>query len=381
MQELSLSHIAIIVAALVGAAVLGRLFGHLAAELVCRVTRVHRDAAAQRARVARRLRGPISLVLAIGLWQLALVFVGLPGDARQTLHEIARIGLIIALVWSALRIADLIVEVLSSRTDYFAAHAGSRALLPLARRVANILVAAIAVVALLSSLGYSVTGLVAGLGITGIAVALAAQKTLENVLGAFAIGIDQPLREGDVVKVDQTIGTVERIGLRSTRIRTPDRTLVAYPNGKLADSVIERFSARDRTRFAVRFRIALGTTSDQLRAIRDRIQAVVADHPARAGDKPSVHITGPGDTWFELEAIAWFQTADWDEFQTLRDHLLFDCLDAIADAGATLAGAPAPAPAEAVRTQDGSPVRRGSSPPESTEPGDPSRPRNGAVRS
>jgi MscS family membrane protein len=68
--------------------------------------------------------------------------------------------------------------------------------------------------------------LIAGLGITGIAVALAAQKTLENVLGAFALGIDQPLREGDLVKVDQTLGTVERIGLRSTRLRTLDRTLV-----------------------------------------------------------------------------------------------------------------------------------------------------------
>jgi MscS family membrane protein len=190
-----------------------------------------------------------------------------------------------------------------------------------------------------------VTGLIAGLGIGGIAVALAAQKTLENVIGAFALGIDQPLREGDFVKVDQTIGTVERIGLRSTRVRTLDRTMIAYPNGKLADSVIERFSARDRYRFYVRWRIGLATTSAQLRTVRDRIERLLVDREDRAPDPPSVHLTGTGDTWIELEAMAWFSTADYDGFQRIRDQLILDCMAIIASAGAGLNGAPAAAPA------------------------------------
>ncbi|HWU86149.1 MAG TPA: mechanosensitive ion channel domain-containing protein, partial [Kofleriaceae bacterium] len=307
-------------------------------------------AARPRTDAVRRMRGPLAFALALGLWQLALSFIALSPEARALLHEVARAGLVLALAWLTLRLVDLGSEVLEQRTTVLVHHDMSRALMPLARRVAKVVIVAIMVVALLSSLGYSVAGLIAGLGITGIAVALAAQKTLEHLFGAFVLGIDQPLREGDVVRVDQTMGTVERIGLRSTRLRTLDRTVIAYPNGKLADSVIERCSARDRMRFDVNLRLGLTTTGQQLRDIRDRIEALLACHPARAADPPSVHLTGPGDNWFGLEAMAWFNAPSWAAFQTLRDQLLLDCLDIVGGAGAALASTPPRAPAAPPRS-------------------------------
>lgn len=115
-------------------------------------------------------------------------------------------------------------------------------------------------VALLSELGYPVTSLVAGLGIGGLAVALAAQKTVEALFGAFSIGADQPFREGDFVRVEDFVGAVEVTGLRSTKIRTLDRTRISIPNGQLAMMRLECYSVRDRMCLACKVGLVYSTS-------------------------------------------------------------------------------------------------------------------------
>ncbi|HEY0252433.1 MAG TPA: mechanosensitive ion channel domain-containing protein [Kofleriaceae bacterium] len=332
MHSLTLWHGIMIVGALVASIIVGELASRATRFIVCRIVPKHGE-------VVTRVRGPVGLVAALALWQAVLVFLELPNEAREPLHDAGRVGLTLALVWLLLRSSDLAIDAIARRKGVLEGHELGRALLPIGRRVTKIVIVAIAIVAVLGSLGYSVTGLIAGLGIGGIAVALAAQKTLENVVGAFALGIDRPMREGDYIRVDQTIGTVERIGLRSTRVRTQDRTMIAIPNGKLADSIIERYTARDRYRFYLKLRMGLSTNSQQLRTIRSRIEQLLTDHAKRAADPVQVHFIGTGDTWFDLEAMAWYDLDNMEEFRRLRDELFLGCLDVIAEEKGTLSGA------------------------------------------
>jgi len=172
----------------------------------------------------------------------------------------------------------VLAEVLT-RSTWAERNRASRALIPLIIRVSQMALAAIAVITLLSELGYAVTSLIAGLGVGGLAVALAAQKTLENLFGAFAIGADQPFREGDFVRVDDFVATVESIGMRSTRFRTQDRTLITIPNGKLADMKVESFAARDRLRFASVLSLAYGTAPGQVRAVLEGVERTLRAQP------------------------------------------------------------------------------------------------------
>ena len=123
--------------------------------------------------------------------------------------------------------------------------------------------------AVLGELGYSVTGVLASLGLGGLAVALAAKNTLEHLLGGMTLSLDQPMRVGDLVKIGDVRGTVEQIGLRSTRIRTADRSLVTLPNGKLSDMQIETLAARDRIRMNLSLNVQYTLKAQGLRELRD----------------------------------------------------------------------------------------------------------------
>jgi MscS family membrane protein len=240
------------------------------------------------------------------------------------------------LFWSLWRLIDVGRQLLS-RSAWAHASRSSRALLPLAGRIAKVGVLAIAAVAVLSMLGYPVASLVAGLGIGGLALALAAQKTVENLFGAFSIGIDQPFREGDFVRVEGFVGTVEAIGLRSTRFRTLDRTIITIPNGKLADMRLESFAVRDRLRLATVLQLVYQTTATQLRDVLDSVERILRSHPKLWPDDLTVRFVALSPSSLDIEVMAWFETTDWGEFQQIRQELLLQFLEAVERAGTALA--------------------------------------------
>ncbi|MFO0628960.1 MAG: mechanosensitive ion channel family protein [Polyangiales bacterium] len=210
----------------------------------------------------------------------------------------------------------------------------------------KVVVVALAVTAVLSALGYPVASLVAGLGVGGIALALAAQKTGEHLFGSFALGLDQPFRVGDFVQVDEHSGTVESLGLRSTRLRTQGRTVVTIPNGKLADLRVENFTQRDRYYFNPRVAVAPDTAPDDIAALVEALRALVTAHPQLADEAPSVFVQGMTAESVVLEVQAWFTAESWTAFLPLRSALFLDTLRAVQGRGVRLA-----APIRVLRTE------------------------------
>ena len=151
-------------------------------------------------------------------------------------------------------------------------------LLRVVRRFADVLVITASVLVLLRYFGFDPSAALAGLGIGGIAVALAAQKTLENIIAGLSLIFDKAVRVGDTLKFGDTVGTVDYIGLRSTRIRTLDRTILTVPNGQIASVGIETLSDRDKFWFHHFVGLRYETTAAQLRKVIDGVQKLLAAH-------------------------------------------------------------------------------------------------------
>jgi MscS family membrane protein len=305
---------------LVLAAGFGRVLSWITRRLLSRIT-LHTRTGWDDALVTRA-RGPLALFWTVVLSYLALPYLVLPPHAHAHALTFVKTGLIVALFWSALRSIDLTTDVLAGSPALHGKTAG--ALLPVMSRITKVAVFAMLVIAVLSSFGLPVASLLAGLGVGGIALALAAQKTVENVFGAISIGADVPFHVGDTIKVDDLIGTVEALGLRSTRLRTLDRTLVTIPNGKLADARIESLTARDRLRMGAKLSLEYGTSSQQIRAILTQLEEALRKHPRIWAETIVVRFTALAASSLDIEINAWFVTRDWNEFQTFRQDMLLE---------------------------------------------------------
>jgi MscS family membrane protein len=284
-----------------------------------------------------QLRSPLRMLTSLGLMRLGIVSLELPAPATRVCHEILLAFFAIALVWGALRSIDVIAAHLG-RAPWAVERPSTRSVLMLLSRIGKALVIIIAGIGFLSGIGLPVASLLAGLGIGGIALAFGAQKTVENLFGAVAIGVDRPFREGDFVKVeDNVLGTVETVGLRSTRIRTLDRTIVTLPNGKLADMRVETFAVRDRIRFATVVGLVYGTTAEQLRAVLAGFDKVLRSHAGVIPDDIVVRFSNLGPSSLDIEVQSQLKTTDMKQFRVWREEILISFMEVVEQAKSSFA--------------------------------------------
>jgi MscS family membrane protein len=333
--------------------IVGRILSFISSAVLGRVA--SRTAWTWDEAILERIGKPLTLGWGLVAMLGALPYLGLFRPADASLRSFIRTALFVTFFWALTRTIGVVTDLIM-QSAWSTSHASSRSLVPLGARVGKVVVVALAIVAILSDLGYPVASLIAGLGVGGLAVALAAQKTIENLFGAFSIGLDQPFREGDFVKIEDFVGTVEAIGLRSTRVRTLDRTLISIPNGKLAEMRLESYTARDRLRLACVVGLVYDTNAAQMTEILEGIERVLREHPQIWPDAVVVRFKEFGASSLDIEVMAWFTTTDWNEFTLIRQQLLIGFMSVVEKAGSSfafptrtvhLARAPSPAPAPA----------------------------------
>ena len=313
---------------------LGRLLGAFTRKVFGRAfarTRATWDDA-----LLQRVGAPLTFAWGLLVFYAAMPSLDLTPPAERLINALLSAGAVIVVFWAMWRSVDVFVTVLLSLPSA-AESPSARSLLVVGANVGKGVIAGAGVVATLAAFGYPVATLVAGLGIGGLALAFGAQKTVENLFGSISLAVDQPFRVGDFVKVQDFVGNVESIGLRSTRFRTLDRTVVSIPNGQVADMRLESFSARDRMRLATTIGVEYGTTHAQMSEVLEGFERVLREHPKIWPDAMVVKFKEFGASSLDIEIMAWFQVPTWADFQLCRQEALLGFMKVVEDAGTAFA--------------------------------------------
>ena len=214
---------------------------------------------------------------------------------------------------------------------------GATAVLRLGRRTIDLLVIFVGMLVALRYFGVKPTAALAGLGVGGIAVALAAQKTLENVIGGISIIFDKAVRVGDMLNTGTTMGVIESVGLRSTRIRTLDRSLVSVPNGQLANVQLENLSIRDKFWLHPNISLRYETTGQMVRSIVDSVSELLKQHGFVEHGSVRVRFVRFATSSLDIEVFAYVLGRDWGHFLEIQEELLLRIMGIVEATGAHLA--------------------------------------------
>jgi len=315
---------------------------YLAASLVSRIVSPWIGRVRRRLRKNPELQDPVFLPIPLRLLVIAgtirwtLSEISLPLMARQFWSGTAASITIASVIWLLVLLNGWVEDIIRARLERQNKTA-TQSILRLGRRTIDLLVIFAGMLVGFKYFGINPNAALAGLGVGGIAIALAAQKTLENVIGGISITFDQVVRVGDTLNIGNVIGTVEYVGLRSTRIRTADRTVVSVPNGQLAGVQLENFSARDKFWFHPNLGLRYDTPSETMRAIVSRISDLLTRHSLIDRGSVRARFLRLGPSSLDIEIVAYVFARDWPHFLEVQEELLLEVMEIVESAGAHIA--------------------------------------------
>lgn len=266
---------------------------------------------------------PLGLLAMLILWWFGLIWLGLPVSVLRWYAAFVGVALIVVACLSAYRLVDVLCGVLSRR----AAETENRfddLLVPLIRKSLKILIVVIGIVLVSQAFDQDLTGLLAGLGIGGLALALAAQDTIGNLFGSLTVLLDRPFQVGDWIKVEDVEGTVEEVGFRSTRVRTFYNSLISLPNSHLTSAAVDNLGLRQYRRWSTRLGLAYDTTPESIDAFCEGVRELIRQHPQTWKGSFHVYFNEFGASSLEVMLYVFFQTPDWAEELKARHRLAVD---------------------------------------------------------
>jgi MscS family membrane protein len=278
---------------------------------------------------------PLKCILAILLHAVFVYLLGPPLLYRVYYSRFLATLLMGCFLWLLSTITDRSFEHAVNRTR--TQHGGGESILIVMQRLTRIMLLIIASVAALGLFGINVKTTLAGLGIGGLAIALAAQKTLENLIGGVSLLMDKAIRVGDFCQIGDQLGTVEDIGLRSLKLRTLDQNLSVVPNGSLAQMQFQNMARRSKLLINQTFSLRIETRAEQLRFVLDHVQSMLDQHPAIESGSGRVRVMSFVGSAFQMELFAYGKTGDWAQFTGIRQDVILKIAEIVEASGTRFA--------------------------------------------
>jgi MscS family membrane protein len=276
------------------------------------------------------LTEPLRLILAVVVFRAIMGFTPPSALLREYIVRVLALLFFLGSAALVMRILDAISDHVISRLNP-RERALTYSVLPLGLRIVKVCIFIVAVLFTLSAWGYNTNAILAGVGVGGLAVALAAQKTIENLFGGFSVISDRPVLVGDFCQVGGQVGTVEDIGLRSTRIRTLDRTVVTIPNSQFSTMTLENFSKRDKMWFHPALQLRPETPPPKVSAIMDAITKILQEHSMVDASGVPLRFAKITPQSLQIEIFAYVLTPDYNQFLIVQSELLVKFMEAASE--------------------------------------------------
>jgi MscS family membrane protein len=284
----------------------------------------------------RSVSGPVWLLAGTMIHQIFARYIGMPLLPRHYYFQFTSVAFIIGMAWIVWQTVQWSLKRVRNRA-LARGHAGTGSLMLLGERVIKAVIVVFGLLAVFGALGFNMSTALAGLGIGGLAIGFGAQQTIANLFGGVSVLGDEVFRVGDTCKFGDRTGTIEDIGLRSTRIRTEERTLVAIPNGTVATINLENLSRRDKILFKTTLGMRPETKADHMRYVLAELRRLLYSHPKVETQTVRVRLTDIAGTQLSIELVSYILTRDYNEYAAVKEDLLLRMMEVMEDAGSGLA--------------------------------------------